>query len=62
MPQTHAVQFIHRFNEDGTVDSICRDCFVTIATEESASDLEREERKHKCDLSMTERYKKRQTQ
>jgi hypothetical protein len=42
MTQTHTVQFIHRLNEDGTIDSICRDCFVTIATEESASVLERE--------------------
>ena len=37
MTQTHTVQFIHRLNDDGTIDSICRDCFVTIATEESAS-------------------------
>jgi len=62
MTQTHTVQFIHRLNEDGTIDSICRDCFVTVATEESESLLEREERKHKCDPWMIEQYRKRQAQ
>ena len=52
MTQTHTVQFVHRFNEDGTIDSICRDCFVTVATEVSSSHLELEERKHKCDPSL----------
>jgi hypothetical protein len=58
MTQTHTVQFIHRLNEDGTIDSICRDCFVTIATEVSASVLERAEGGHKCDPWLIERYKK----
>ncbi len=57
MSQTHTVQFVHRFNEDGTIDSICRDCFVTVATDISTSHLELEERKHKCDLSLIDRYK-----
>ena len=57
MTQTHTVQFVHRFNEDGTIDSICRDCFVTVATDISTSHLELEERKHKCDLSLIDRYK-----
>ena len=32
MIQTLAVQFVHRLNENGTIDSICRDCFITVAT------------------------------
>jgi hypothetical protein len=59
MTQTHTVQFVHRLNEDGTIDSICRDCFATIATEVSESVLEREERKHRCESWLLERYKKR---
>jgi hypothetical protein len=62
MTQTHAVQFIHRFNEDGTIDSICRECFITVATDLSNSHLEIEERKHNCDPSLLDRYKKSQTQ
>jgi len=62
MTQTFTLQFVHRLNEDDTIDSICRDCFITIATAESESDLEGEERKHRCDPSLLERYKKRQAQ
>ena len=59
MTQTFTLQFLHRLNEDGTIDSICRDCFVTIATALSESNLDCEERKHRCDPSLLERYKKR---
>ena len=62
MTQTYTVQFVHRLNEDGTIASICQNCFATIATEESESVLEREERKHCCDPWLLERYKKRQAQ
>ncbi len=62
MTQTHTVQFVHRLNEDGTIDSICRDCFITVATAVSASVLEREEREHNCDPWLLERYKKRHAQ
>jgi hypothetical protein len=62
MTQTHTLQFVHRFNEDGTIDSICRHCFITVATEVSESDLEPEEREHKCDPWMIEGYKKRGVQ
>ena len=58
MTQTHTVQFVHRLNEDGTIDSICSDCFVTVATDVSPSHLELEERKHKCDASLLDRYKR----
>ena len=59
MTQIFTLQFLHRLNEDGTIDSICRDCFLTIATALSESDLEREERKHRCEPLLLERYKKR---
>lgn len=60
MTQTFTLQFLHRLNEDGTIDSICRECFVTVATALSNSELEREERKHRCDSWLLERYKKHQ--
>lgn len=62
MTQTFTLQFVHRLNDDDTIDSICRDCFITIATALSESDLEGEERKHRCDPSLLERYKKRHAQ
>ena len=31
MTQTFTARFVHRLNDDGTVDSICSDCFVTVA-------------------------------
>jgi len=42
-------KFIHLLNKDGTVDSICRHCFVTVATAHRKSDLESEERGHVCE-------------
>jgi hypothetical protein len=58
MNQTYTIKFIHRINEDGSIDSICRDCFVTIATGRSRSDLEAQERTHACEPMLLERYKK----
>jgi hypothetical protein len=58
MSQTHTVQFVHRVNDDGTIDSICRQCFVTVATATSASVLEGEERKHNCEPWRLDWYKK----
>jgi hypothetical protein len=58
MAQPHTLQFIHRLNDDGTIDSICRDCFVTVANSISRTELEREEEKHVCDYLLIERYKK----
>lgn len=58
MPQTYTLQFLHRLNDDGTIDSICRECFLTVATAFSTAELESEERKHHCEPSLLERYKK----
>jgi hypothetical protein len=56
MNQTYTIKFIHRINEDGSIDSICRDCFTTIATARSRGDLEPEEHKHDCEPMLLERY------
>jgi len=53
-------KYNHLHNKDGTVDSICRHCFVTIATTHRESDLEREERGHVCESYGFVRYPVRQ--
>ncbi len=58
MAHAYTLQFTHRLNEDGTIDSICRDCFTTVATAESGPALEDQEHKHRCDAYLLERYKK----
>jgi hypothetical protein len=58
MAQTYTIKFIHRINGDGSIDSICRECFVTIATAYSRSELERDEQAHACEPVLLERYKK----
>jgi len=58
MSQSYTLQFIHRLNDDGTIDSICRECFVTVATALSGTDLHRDEQQHKCETTLLERYKK----
>jgi hypothetical protein len=50
-------RFTRRFNEDGTIDSICRHCFLTVATAQSDADLANEERKHTCDPYVLERFR-----
>jgi hypothetical protein len=41
--------FIHRGNRDGTTDSFCRKCFMTVASSQWEADLEPAESNHKCD-------------
>jgi hypothetical protein len=41
--------FPHRLNRDGTVDSICRSCFATIARERDKAELARCEAIHVCE-------------
>jgi len=57
MAHVYTLQFLHRVNEDGTIDSICCDCFTTVATRFSKRDLELEEKEHNCDSLLLERYK-----
>jgi hypothetical protein len=42
-------KFAHRSNRDGTTDSICKDCFMTVAKAIWEAELERAERLHCCD-------------
>jgi hypothetical protein len=48
--------FARRTNTDGTIDSICRTCFATIATAFWETQLDRAEREHVCDPVLLERY------
>jgi hypothetical protein len=41
-------QFYHRVNSDGTIDAICRSCFLTAATVENETDLQELEMAHRC--------------
>jgi hypothetical protein len=50
--------FVRRFNPDGTTDSICRKCFLTVATATWEADLDSAEQCHKCDPSRLEYLKK----
>lgn len=45
----HTGRFTRRYNQDGTIDSLCRDCFVTIDKVQSESEIDREENRHVCD-------------
>jgi len=49
-------KFSHRRNADGTLDSICTDCFVTIASEMSEADLVSKEGTHRCDPLLIAHY------
>jgi hypothetical protein len=45
--------FPHRLNQNGTFDSICPKCFVTVANAIHEADLARFERCHVCDRTGT---------
>ena len=42
-------EFAHRYNEDGTHESICMDCLATITTVGSETELYQHESVHVCD-------------
>jgi hypothetical protein len=44
----HIHNFVHRKNDNGTFDSICRNCFVTVGTAKLEAELEPKERDHIC--------------
>ena len=56
MSPTIPVLFTHRFHSDG-VDSICPQCFVTIATVQEEMDLEPFEQEHVCDPFLVAKFK-----
>ena len=49
-------KFAHRENLDGTVDSSCPRCFVTVATAYEETELLRYEQQHICNLVLVERF------
>jgi hypothetical protein len=48
--------FPHRFNCDGTIDSICDCCFATVATSSVEADLESSEVAHICEPARVAYY------
>jgi hypothetical protein len=55
-PQVKHVKYPHRYNPDGTTDSICPRCFMTIGTSIWESELEEMEASHVCDADQFERF------
>lgn len=49
--------FMRRTNTNGTMDSICCKCFVTVATVSREFELDRAERTHRCDPMLLEHWK-----
>jgi hypothetical protein len=56
MPSSKHLKFAHRFNPDGTVDSICPRCFVTVDSAAKELDLVVNEEQHICDPFLVARY------
>ncbi len=46
LPQNR--EYPHRTNKDGTIDSICPDCYLILATSTWEAELERLEAGHVC--------------
>ena len=42
-------EFSHRMNKDGTTDSICPRCFITVGRSTWEAELDRMEAAHTCD-------------
>lgn len=55
---TKRAGYAHRYNRDGTTDSICKECFITVATAIWEADLERAEQKHLCESRLQGHFKK----
>lgn len=52
------IAYAHRQNADGTIDSICRNCFITVTTASSDGDLTRAEHDHTCDPNVLDYWNK----
>ena len=48
MDTSSASTFRHRHNPDGSWDSICMKCYLTVATTATEDDLEKSEQSHDC--------------
>lgn len=53
----HRPRFVRRANGNGTTDSICCKCFITVATARRESELEVPERAHVCDPTLLRYWK-----
>jgi hypothetical protein len=42
--------YAHRTNRDGTIDSICKTCFMTVGTHEDPAYLKSIEDGHECEM------------
>ncbi len=51
-----ASSFAHRYNRDETFESICRSCYITVATRSQEAGLEPSEQGHTCESHMLERF------
>jgi hypothetical protein len=49
--------FIHRWNPNKTIDSICCDCCLTVCNEPSLARAEESEKKHECPGGVINRFK-----
>ena len=58
----HVPVFSHRHNPDGSFDSICKLCFVTIASSNLEEELAIAEAKHECNWRKFFENTKSQTQ
>ena len=52
--------FAHRPNPNGTVDSICRVCYQTVATYFWEADLEKSEHEHVCKTCDLQRFQRKE--
>ena len=50
--------YTRRPNADGTTDSICNKCYVTVVTAIGESELDREEKRHVCDPAVLDYWRK----
>jgi hypothetical protein len=48
MKDAEGPKFYHRVNTDGTIESICLNCFLTAARADIGSDLQGLEAAHQC--------------
>lgn len=51
-----SASFPHRANQDGTIDSICPRCYVTIGTSTLEADLASMESAHTCDPAILRHF------
>jgi len=56
--QVEGLKYPHRTNPDGTIDSICPRCYITVGTSSWESELERMEAAHVCDARRVDYFER----